>query len=406
LTNLTFSHNHADLGGGMYNVAGHPNMDNITFLSNTARDGGGMYNFNAYPVMDYVKFQSNSADSAGGGLYNDYCISEAYNINLAHATFIGNSALSGGGLRNSNCSPHIQEAAFINNTVTGAGGGMENLNSSPTLQNVTFSGNTAGSMGGGMDNSATPSHTCDPILNNVTFHGNSSSAANAMSNDSSNPTITNSIIWENTAPEDTLFIFNNSTPVITYSDIEGGFGAPEDHNINADPLLGDLGTYGSNMQVLPLLPGSPAIDAGQDSSCAPIDERDITRPMLHHCDMGAYESHGVNLGAISGGGQSTPLLTAFPDPLIISVTGYDEEPVNGGRVYLNLPSSGASATPASPTVPIAGGQASMTFTANGIVGSYYIGFYTYGSDDLVSAHYMTNTANPDVVFIFLPLVVR
>ena len=175
---------------------------------------------------------------------------------------------------------------------------------------------------------------------------------------------------------------------------------------NVDARLGPFTDNGGLDSAYPLLPGSPAIDAGQDSSCAPIDEREVTRPMLHHCDMGAYESHGVNLGAISGGGQSTPLLTAFPDPLIISVTGYDEEPVNGGRVYLNLPSSGASAIPASPTVPVAGGQASMTFTANGIVGSYYIGFYTYGSDDLVSAHYMTNTANPDVVFIFLPLVIR
>jgi uncharacterized repeat protein (TIGR01451 family) len=39
-----------------------------------------------------------------------------------------------------------------------------------------------------------------------------------------------------------------------------------------------------------LLPGSPAIDAGDDASCLPTDQRGIPRPQGAHCDIGAYEA--------------------------------------------------------------------------------------------------------------------
>ena len=37
---------------------------------------------------------------------------------------------------------------------------------------------------------------------------------------------------------------------------------------NTDPLLGTLGNYGGGTQTFPLLPGSPAIDAGDSATCA------------------------------------------------------------------------------------------------------------------------------------------
>lgn len=63
---------------------------------------------------------------------------------------------------------------------------------------------------------------------------------------------------------------------------------------NADSLLGAFRTDGT----LPLLPGSPAIDAGDSSSanCPATDERCLARPQDGHgtgaaiCDIGAYEA--------------------------------------------------------------------------------------------------------------------
>ena len=35
--------------------------------------------------------------------------------------------------------------------------------------------------------------------------------------------------------------------------------------------------------------GSPAIDAGNDGTCASTDQRGVIRPQGSHCDIGAYE---------------------------------------------------------------------------------------------------------------------
>jgi len=65
------------------------------------------------------------------------------------------------------------------------------------------------------------------------------------------------------------------------------------------PLLGPLGSFGGPTQTIPLLAGSPAIDAGSDAVCAGAtvgnkDQRGITRPFGVHCDIGAFEYQVVN----------------------------------------------------------------------------------------------------------------
>jgi hypothetical protein len=68
---------------------------------------------------------------------------------------------------------------------------------------------------------------------------------------------------------------------------------------NTDPKLGQLGYYGGPTQTMPLLSGSPAIDAGNPSGCTngnghllKTDQRGFLRPDKEDtggCDMGAYE---------------------------------------------------------------------------------------------------------------------
>jgi hypothetical protein len=56
-----------------------------------------------------------------------------------------------------------------------------------------------------------------------------------------------------------------------------------------DPLLDVLGDNGGLTQTLALLPGSPAIDAG-DTSLGPLtDQRGVYRPQGFQTDIGAYE---------------------------------------------------------------------------------------------------------------------
>jgi hypothetical protein len=82
------------------------------------------------------------------------------------------------------------------------------------------------------------------------------------------------------------------------SDNSCNFNGPGDLN-NTDPKLGKLGNYGGPTQTIPLLSGSPAIDAGNPNGCTDgqghllkTDQRGKPRPDNEDtggCDMGAYE---------------------------------------------------------------------------------------------------------------------
>ena len=101
----------------------------------------------------------------------------------------------------------------------------------------------------------------------------------------------------------------------------------------ADPLLGPLGDYGGPTQTMPLLPGSPAIDAGSSGAGIPdTDQRGVGR--VGGVDIGAFESQGFTLTAVPGSTPQTASIgTAFATPLAVTVTANNPvEPVDGGVV--------------------------------------------------------------------------
>ncbi|UCD84228.1 MAG: chitobiase/beta-hexosaminidase C-terminal domain-containing protein [Deltaproteobacteria bacterium] len=138
-------------------------------------------------------------NNSGGGMYND----SMTNLVVANCTFIGNQANFGGGMFNQDSSPLITNCTFNGNSA-GRGGGMYNYdNSSPTITNCTFVGNSAYNEGGGMYNNG------------------------------GSPTITNCIMWGDIAPNGPEIYNSPSTPIVTYSDIEGSYTGTG--NIEADP---------------------------------------------------------------------------------------------------------------------------------------------------------------------------
>ncbi|MGA2502173.1 MAG: dockerin type I repeat-containing protein, partial [Tepidisphaeraceae bacterium] len=212
-------------------------------------------------------------------------------VSGGNANGAGANQAVGGGLLASVSSPTLISCIFSGNTATGSGGGLYNSVSSPTLTNCTFSGNAA-TVGG-----AIYAYYSAPILTNCTLSGSSAlSSGGGLYNSGSNPKLTNCIIWgSGNSP-----IYNSlSTPVITYSDIQGGYSGTG--NINADPLFvrnpsagpdGIWGTADDDYGDLRLLSSSPAINAGSNAAIPTGVTTDLAgnaRVVNTTVDMGAYE---------------------------------------------------------------------------------------------------------------------
>ena len=90
--------------------------------------------------------------------------------------------------------------------------------------------------------------------------------------------------------------------------------------IGVDPMLDLLQNNGGSTFTHALLPGSPAIDAGnpagctdQDGNLLTTDQRGVARPQGTHCDIGAFELEGGGGGGtevtidIKPGSQTNPI---------------------------------------------------------------------------------------------------
>ena len=157
----------------------------------------------------------------------------------------------------------------------------------------------------------------------------------------------------------------------TGSDLTGTGAEP------LNPLLAPLGDYDGPTQTAALLPGSPAIDAGNNAlipAGVTTDQRGLPRNVNGVVDIGAFESSGFTIVATSGTGQSTVVYTSFSEPLVATVTANNPiEPVAGGLVTFTPPPSGASATlTGSPATISATGTATVTAAANGVGGIYSV----------------------------------
>ena len=113
---------------------------------------------------------------------------------------------------------------------------------------------------------------------------------------------------------------NGSNNLIDDPANTGGLSNGSSGNIvGVDPLLSAPGNFGGPTQTIALLPGSPALDAGNtalavDGQGNPLttDQRGMPRAVGAAVDIGAFESSGFTLAIAAGNNQSTPANTAFP----------------------------------------------------------------------------------------------
>jgi len=201
----------------------------------------------------------------GGGMCNVWG-----NLIVTNCTFTQNFAYSGGGMYNGRyASSTITNCTFRENSADYCGGGVYSSADTSTLTNCTFTGNSAGSDGGAMYNAA------------------------------GTPTLINCILWGDSAGLGSNEIYPSSGPIITYSDVEGGW--PGAGNRDSDPCFVDVA--GGDLR---LMFGSPCIDTGNNnaSNLPSTDQAGNPRVVDGNCDG----SRMVDMGALEYGVFPVPYL--------------------------------------------------------------------------------------------------
>jgi hypothetical protein len=156
---------------------------------------------------------------------------------------------------------------------------------------------------------------------------------------------------------------------------------------NLDASLGPLVGLPGKPKYHPLLPTSPAIDAGDPSGCTDFqgnlletDQREAAR--VGRCDIGAYEytppGSPAGIFAYAGAPQSTLPSQAFLEPLQALALDSIGSPVGGITLTFSAPASSASGifdasgTYTTTAVTQQDGLAAVGLTANSLTGVYTV----------------------------------
>jgi hypothetical protein len=277
VTGSTLSGNTADYGGAIA-AFGMVTVSNSTLSGNFGRIGGGIYNpgtltFTFSTLSGNTVSSSGGFPALGGGLFN------LGTLTVSNSTLSGNT---GGGIYNDGRLT-VSNSTFSGNTA-GIGGGINSEGNSPvTLTNVTLTANRAGSVGGGL----AVFTALKPVLHNTLIAGNFRRPTGTAPGD----------VWGILDPSGDNNLIGDGTDMTGLSNgVNGNQVGTADNPI--DPRLGPLADNGGPTLTHALLPGSPALDAGNNAYATDFDQRGPGFPRIVNgiIDIGAFEFQGGGLG--------------------------------------------------------------------------------------------------------------
>jgi hypothetical protein len=240
------------------------------------RHGGGIYNLGVLKLERVCVTGNNAPAGSGGGIFNLGVLNA-----IVESTISKNSAgQHGGGICNEQ-DMAIEGSAIFENASDGDGGGIQEAGTS-RLVNTTIARNRARGAGGGINDAA--GSTLKAY--NVTIAGNSARSGGGVALLFGTWDLQNSIVADNTAPSapDVRNVGDPTSPGAVGTQISVGnnligktIGAGTGSFIQSDkldlkPKLGPLQNNGGPTPTMALLPGSAAIDSG--------DNRWIEPPIL------------------------------------------------------------------------------------------------------------------------------
>ncbi|MBW6474165.1 MAG: CIA30 family protein [Anaerolineaceae bacterium] len=294
-------------------------------ISGSGMDRVFIVNSSASATISHLNVSDGFGWQLAGGILNNG------NLTLEHVNVTGNVMATnagdfwqgGGGIYNGDgATLNLVDSSVSDNQAEWSGGGIYSFfNTTTTIVRSTISGNAAHDVGGGIRSLG------NMTITNSTISGNTATGwhGGAIFLTDGDAVILNSTIANNIAPDwssSTIFIggWGAYVPTLTltntivtgnhwyacanFDSTAGGNFVSRGHNlvqdnscnpiasdlIGVDALLGPLADNGGLTLTHALLPGSPAIDAGDDMVCPETDQRGVVRPQGPYCDIGSYEA--------------------------------------------------------------------------------------------------------------------
>jgi predicted outer membrane repeat protein len=283
VTRSTFAGGAASHGGGLVNTFNSTlTLLGSTFISNTALMAGAVYNDGTLSVIGSL-FAGNSApNGTAGAIEHHYGV-----LSIQGSTIAGNRALVGAGLDTSQGIISVSDTAFVNNSASWVGGGIYSHGALSVTNSTIVSNSATGGSGGGVYNTGELS-----ILNSTLTKNSSTNSGGGIYNTKA-ITLANTIVGNNPTGGNCGTTAGKAITDSGHnldSDHSCGFSASVNSLNDTDPLLGNPGYYDGPVLTIPLLSGSPAIDAGDNAACPVMDARGMARPFGSRCDIGAYEA--------------------------------------------------------------------------------------------------------------------
>jgi hypothetical protein len=340
ISGLTIAHGMATHGGGIFNV-GSLTLSQVTIAHNTATSataggaacGGDVFN-----------------EGSGGGIENHGTMT------VIASTLSDNRAgpLSSSGLHPSSC-----------------GGGIDNeAGAKLTVINATLTGNAANaaSFGAGQGGGISNRGDLTVISSTISLNGGGGFAGQGGGIFGS-VTLTNSILAGNTVAGGGEPDLNGPVRQANHNLIgrvvSGVPGLVNEQNGNQvgtsanpiDPKLGPLQDNGGPTPTMALLPGSPAVDAGDNAaSPGPTDQRGLPRIANGIIDLGAYEvqalPQGSRIFAVGGAPGRVQVRRGSDGVLVTDFTPYG--PAYTGGVAVAVGDVDGDGFPDLVTAPLAG----------------------------------------------------
>jgi hypothetical protein len=275
-------------------------------LLTVRRDTGGSYRIFTVPTGATVGISGLTVSDG-----QDSGISNAGTLTLSNATLRDNSAGEGGGLYNSGTAT-VAACTFTGNHGDWSGSALYNIGTL-TLSNSTVSGNICLSTDDWWGGYGCIGSEGTTVITSCTISGNTGNAGGiytAWASYVGTLKLQNTIVAGNTFSDIVGDIVSLGHNLIGSTSYSNGVRPDLGDRLNVDPLLGPLQDNGGPTLTRAAVPGSPAIDAGDNTGAPTFDQRGpgFDRIVNGTIDIGAYELQEASTVS------TTTTLTSSPNP--------------------------------------------------------------------------------------------